>query len=96
MRYSFKYLKARPAFGRATETFRKVSAFLAKLKASTSQWIKPYCADFAWQHGYTAFTVSESQLPRLRRYIENQEKHHRKISFQEELARLLKTHRLSR
>src|SRR2546428_13524962 len=64
------------------------------IKANTSKWAKQLCASFAWQEGYTAFTVSESQLAHLRRYIRDQEKHHRKMSFQEELAKLLKAHRM--
>jgi hypothetical protein len=39
---------------------------------------------FAWQTGYGAFTVSESQVPAVRRYIESQEEHHREITFKEE------------
>ena len=72
-----------------------VSDFLSKLKASTSQWTKQHCSGFAWQQGYTAFTVGESQLSRLRQYIRDQQKHHRRMSFQEELVKLLRAHRIS-
>lgn len=71
-----------------------ISDFVGKLKSNTSKWAKQHCAGFAWHEGYTAFTVSESQLPHLRQYIRDQEKHHRKMSFQEELAKLLKAHRI--
>ena len=71
-----------------------VSDFLSKLKSNTSQWMKQFCRDFEWQGGYTALTVSQSEVERLRRYIRNQEEHHRKMSFKEELARLLKAHRI--
>jgi hypothetical protein len=50
---------------------------------------------FAWQGGYGAFTVSQSQINRVKRYILNQESHHRRVSFQEELLALLKAHEVS-
>jgi len=45
---------------------------------------------FAWQTGYSAFSVSKSQVDRVKRYIENQEEHHGKVTFQEEVLALLK------
>jgi REP element-mobilizing transposase RayT len=45
---------------------------------------------FAWQEGYGAFTVSASQRERVREYIEGQEEHHRKRTFEEEYVELLK------
>ena len=47
---------------------------------------------FGWQEGYGAFTVSESQMAIVRKYISNQEEHHRKFSFREEFIELLKRH----
>jgi len=47
-----------------------------------------------WQDGYAAFTVSESQVARLRRYIRTQEEHHRKADFREELTALLDRHQI--
>jgi putative transposase len=44
---------------------------------------------FGWQTGYAAFSVSKSHLEAARRYIRNQEEHHRRISFQEELLSFL-------
>jgi hypothetical protein len=49
---------------------------------------------FAWQAGYGAFTVSESNAAMVRRYILRQEEHHRRFSFQDELDRLLQSHGL--
>ncbi|MBI2821216.1 MAG: IS200/IS605 family transposase [Acidobacteria bacterium] len=68
------------------------SEFVGKLKANSSKWIKQICKEFAWQEGYTAFTVSRSQLQRVRIYIRNQERHHRKTGFAEEWSRLLEAH----
>ena len=45
---------------------------------------------FAWQTGYGAFSVSQSAVPDVRKYIEEQEEHHRKMSFQEEFVAFLK------
>ncbi|HEY3128288.1 MAG TPA: transposase [Acidobacteriota bacterium] len=45
--------------------------------------------DFAWQTGYGAFTVSPRDLQKIKRYIAEQEKHHRRKSFQEEFREFL-------
>ena len=44
---------------------------------------------FAWQNGYGAFSIGQSQLEDLRRYIANQREHHRKATYQDELRALL-------
>jgi len=44
---------------------------------------------FSWQKGFGAFTYSKSQVPRVVRYIKNQEEHHRKKTFKEEYLELL-------
>jgi len=71
-----------------------VSAFLEKLKANSSKWAKSVKRGFGWQAGYAAFTVSESQVDRVRRYIQNQREHHRRTSFREEFIALLEAHGL--
>ena len=72
-----------------------VSAFMSKLKSGSSGWAKRQTSGrFAWQARFGGFTVSESQVERVRRYIRNQEEHHRKISFEEEFKALLKAHRV--
>lgn len=61
------------------------SDFMRELKASSSHWIKEnYDDKFAWQSRYGAFTVSESQVEILRKYIRNQQKHHQKKLFVDE------------
>ena len=66
--------------------------FMRELKKASSSWIRDEisCAAFAWQKGYAALTVSASIVPTVRRYIGNQEEHHRKMSFREEVLTLLK------
>ncbi|WP_266363198.1 IS200/IS605 family transposase [Tellurirhabdus rosea] len=49
---------------------------------------------FAWQTGYGAFSVSESQVERRRAYIQNQEEHHRRMTFSEEYERFLRQYGL--
>jgi len=58
-----------------------------KLKGSSSRWMGP---GFSWQEGYGAFSVSPSQLPAVKRYIQSQEKHHRRRNFEEEFVALLR------
>ena len=72
-----------------------VSEFLQKLKANSSGWARrQQRGRFGWQARYGAFSVSESQAPVVRRYIQNQEEHHRKMSFEEEFKTLLRAHRI--
>lgn len=47
---------------------------------------------FRWQDGYGAFTVSYSNIEQVRRYITNQEQHHRRMTFQEEFVQFLERH----
>jgi REP element-mobilizing transposase RayT len=61
-----------------------VSDFIGKLKSNSSTWMEQICPHFEWQEGYGAVSVSPSQVERTRRYIANQEEHHRKVSFAEE------------
>ena len=59
-----------------------------KLKGSSSRWMGK---GFSWQEGYGAFSVSPSQIEIVKRYIWNQEQHHRKRSFEEEFIALLRS-----
>ncbi|HEX3582207.1 MAG TPA: IS200/IS605 family transposase [Thermoanaerobaculia bacterium] len=61
------------------------------LKGDSSKWIHEELGliDFAWQEGYGAFTVSKSDVDAVRRYVQAQEEHHRKRTFQEEYRALL-------
>ena len=68
-----------------------------EVKRSSSLWIKtraPEFSDFAWQNGYGAFSIGFSQIEEVRRYIADQEQHHRKLTFQDEFRRLLKRYEL--
>ena len=67
------------------------------IKGGSSKWAHETFADqhlFSWQVKYGAFSVSVSQLDKIVDYIENQEEHHRKVTFQEEFIALLKKHNI--
>ena len=70
---------------------------IMQAKKGASRWLKtqgPRYSDFGWQNGYGAFSVSQSNVAEVRRYIANQVEHHRKIGFQEELRAFLKRHQI--
>jgi REP element-mobilizing transposase RayT len=76
---------------------KAVADVVRRLKARSSFWVHktyPDRSDFAWQTGYGLFTVSESQVEVVRRYIHDQEEHHRTRPFPEELRALLRAHGL--
>lgn len=64
-------------------------------KANSSRWMREHNAAFAWQRGYGAFGVSESNRRAVELYIRRQEEHHRKISFEQEFELLLKKHNIA-
>ena len=77
---------------RATHTLADV---IRELKSVSSKWAHEEMGvrSFAWQEGYGAFAVSASQLETVRRYIQQQEEHHRMHSFREEYLALLQRSR---
>ena len=62
------------------------------IKANSSGWMSDEIGRFAWQKGYGGFGVSRSNIAAVVRYIQNQEQHHRKMTFEEEFIALLKKH----
>jgi len=69
--------------------------WVKELKRVSNSWLKDQgrdLADFAWQAGYSDFSVSQSNVERVKKYIANQEQHHRKCGFQDELRELLRKH----
>ena len=64
---------------------------LREIKRPSSQWVHETLgvAEFAWQEGYGAFTVSASGIVAVKRYILRQQEHHQKKTFQEEYVELL-------
>ncbi len=71
-----------------------VAEALRVLKSNSSLWVRETRrrANFGWQTGYGAFSVSQFNVPSVVRYIRSQDQHHRKASFQEEFIAFLKRH----
>jgi putative transposase len=65
--------------------------FMRELKKASSVWVRDEIRlpEFYWQEGYSAFTVSATARPGVKKYIANQEEHHRTKSFKDELISLL-------
>jgi REP element-mobilizing transposase RayT len=72
-----------------------ISDIVKEIKAGSSHYINSnniVCDHFEWQRGYAAFSVSKSVQDKIIAYIENQEKHHEKMDFKDELVNLLQKH----
>ena len=69
-----------------------LSDLLRDLKANATGWMHdvfPSLKNFSWQRGYGAFTVSQSHVEPLRKYIARQKEHHRRVSFRDEFIQFL-------
>src|SRR5262249_37386169 len=69
-----------------------VSEIVRVIKTNSSRWIHEtqHQGMFGWQEGYGAFSVSQSNVATVAKYIANQEQHHAKKSFKEEFIEFLK------
>lgn len=77
---------------------RSVGDVMRKLKGQSSRWINQNhlsIQKFSWEPGYTAFSVSESQVQKVFDYITNQKEHHLRESFEEEHRHIVSLHNLS-
>ena len=70
--------------------------WVKELKRVSNVWLKEQyeISDFEWQGGYADFSVSPSNLEQVKNYIANQQEHHRKMNFQDELRKLLTRHQV--
>ncbi len=74
-----------------------IKTIVEEVKKGSSKWMKSEGTmnpDFFWQNGYAAFSVSQSNTDVVKKYIENQEEHHRTMSFQDELRELCRRHEI--
>ena len=72
-----------------------IKKVVGEVKSDSSAWIKKKdyeYKDFHWQAGYGIFSVSESKVAEVKRYIEEQQQHHQKMSFQDEFRRICERH----
>jgi putative transposase len=69
----------------------RLADVLRELKKASSMWVheEMRISHFAWQEGYAAFTVSATARESVRRYIADQEEHHRGRTFREEVVEML-------
>ena len=67
-----------------------LAEIVRQMKRGSSEWIHRHgVRQFEWQEGYAAFTVSATQVDKVKRYIANQVEHHRRKTFEEEYLALL-------
>jgi putative transposase len=69
-----------------------IASLVEEVKTESSKWIKTkgkQFRNFHWQSGYGAFSIGQSQVPTVRRYITRQKEHHRRVSFQDEYRKFL-------
>lgn len=72
-----------------------VSDFVNKVKTNSSRWINErfeLSYKFQWQSGFSSFSVSESTCESVIQYIDNQQEHHKLVTFEEELKTFLDKH----
>jgi REP element-mobilizing transposase RayT len=69
-----------------------IAEIVYEVKRGSSKWIKTQASafrNFHWQSGYGAFSVSQSHVDQVRKYIAEQERHHRRHTFQDEFREIL-------
>jgi len=74
------------------------SEVIGKVKRSLSKWVKtkgPALRKFSWQNGYGVFSISQSHVDRVRNYIQRQEDHHRRKTFQDEFGEFLRLYNVN-
>jgi REP element-mobilizing transposase RayT len=72
-----------------------IADLIQDVKTESSKWIKmkgQQFENFHWQRGYGAFSIGQSQVATLKRYIARQKVHHRRVTFQEEYRRFLRSY----
>ncbi len=72
-----------------------IAKLVEEVKTEPSKWMKKQGEqyhDFHWQSGYGVFSVSQSMRETVRKYVENQEEHHRRQSFQDEFREICLKH----
>ena len=73
----------------------EVADLIQEVKTESSKWIKTKGQEFEnfhWQRGYGAFSIGQSEVATLKRYIAGQRIHHQRITFQDEYRKFLKSY----
>ena len=74
-----------------------IADLVEEVKTETSKWIKTkgyFFRNFHLQSGYGAFSIGQSQVPLLKRYIQNQKRHHQRVTFQDDYRKFLKSYQI--
>ena len=74
-----------------------MSEIIKKAKVSSSGWVKTQgglLSKFEWQGGYGAFSIHQSQIDQVTKYIKGQVEHHRRRTFQEEYLDFLREYQI--
>jgi len=74
-----------------------IADLVEEVKTGSSKWLKTMGREFRnfhWQRGYGAFSIGQSDVTEVKRYIRNQKEHHRRVSFEEEYRNLLKSYEI--
>jgi len=69
-----------------------IASLVEEVKTESSKWIKTkgkQFRNFHWQSGYGVFSIGQSQVPTVKRYITRQKEHHHRVSFQDEYRKFL-------
>ena len=69
-----------------------IADLVEEVKTSSSRWIKTKSREFRnfhWQRGYGAFSIGQSNVVSMKRYVQNQKEHHRRVTFQDEYRKFL-------
>jgi REP element-mobilizing transposase RayT len=72
-----------------------IADLVEEVKTESSKWIKtkgPEFRNFHWQKGYGAFSIGQSNVETLKRYIRGQKLHHQRVTFQDEYRKFLKSY----
>ena len=79
----------------AVHQTQTIADLVRDVKTNSSRWIhetRPDLIHFAWQTKYGAFSVSESMVETVTKYILNQKEHHKTVNFEDEFVAFLKRH----
>lgn len=71
-----------------------ISDLVGDIKRDSSSWMKKHENAFYWQEGYGAFSIGQSQVPRVMKYIAEQKEHHAKKDFKNEFRGLLNRYKV--
>jgi putative transposase len=74
-----------------------IAKIVEEVKTGSSVWLKTQSdgyRDFHWQNGYGAFSIGQSQVEDMKKYVASQQEHHRKVSFQDEHRKFLEKYQV--